>query len=299
MEIIRRDFEEPDRMAAQEEIIRAVIADPQYFLLRYCKDPRSLEGRYVNSDLMKEMFPVFRASKEAKNYFNLPVHNAAAALAAEQFSKVVRDTGNSEQIFMHFVTGTPGSGKTTAIQEHETLPKNVRGVYEGQLTDGSAVLKIQEALDAGLKPRITVVHTTAETAMDNAIYRYKTVGRGAGIAIISKILGDLPEGLRKIHEEYGNAVTLSIFDKRDQLNANILNGWRYLHLLESEGTHGHIKAKLSGYIEQIRGRLSVECYKQAMDLAPTLRRGNGPESSGVAGKSSSQQSKDGDRLPIS
>ena len=273
MDILHRDFKEPDRMAAQEEVIQAVMANPHIFLRQYCKDLRSFEGRYVNSDLMKETFPVYRASKESRNYFNAPVHNAAVALAAKQFSNVVQeDGGNPEQIVLHFVTGTPGSGKTTVIQEHGMLPKNVRGVYEGQLIGESAIFKIQEVLDAGLRPRISVVHATAETALDNTIYRFNLIGRGASISLIASILGDLPEGLSKIHEKFGNAVALDIFDKRDQLNVRILEGWEHLHVLQSEGTRERIKARLSEYLEAIRNKLSADCYDQAAGLSPAFRR---------------------------
>jgi hypothetical protein len=293
MDIVRRDFKEPDRMAAQEQFIQAVMADPQYFLNQYRIDLRTFEGRYVNSDLMKETFPLYRASKESRNYYNLPVHNAAAVLAEKQFFNVIHDCGNSEQIIMHFVTGTPGSGKTTVIQEYGILPDNVRGVYEGRLVDGSAIDKIQAALDAGLRPRISVVHTTPETALDNAINRFNLIGRGASIALIARILGDLPEGLQKIHKYYGDAVTLDIFDKRDQFNVKILDGWEHLHILQSEGAHGRIKTKLSEYLENIRGKLSADCYAQAAGLAPVLRRGDKAEPSGMVGESSSRQQADG------
>jgi hypothetical protein len=293
MNIVRRDFEESDRMAAQDQLIQAVMADPQYFLNQYRKDLRTFEGRYVNSDLMKETFPIYRASKESRNYYNLPVHNAAAVLAAKQFSSVIHDRGNSEQIVMHFVTGTPGSGKTTVIQEHGTLPDNVRGVYEGQLIDESAISKIQAALNAGLRPRISVVHTTLEIALDNTINRFNLVGRGASITLIAKILGNLPEGLQKIHKYYGDVVTLDIFDKRDQFNVKILEGWEHLHILQSEGAHERIKTKLSEYLENIRGKLSADCYAQAAGLSPVLRRGDTAEPSGLVGESSSQQRADG------
>ena len=216
------------------------------------------------------------------------MHNAAAVLAAKQFSSVVRDARNPERIVLHFVTGTPGSGKTTVIQENGMLPDNVRGVYEGQLVDESAIYKIQEALEAGLRPRISVVHTTAETALDNTINRFNLIGRGASMALIAKILGDLPEGLRRIHEKFSAAVTLDIFDKRDQLNVRIFKGWEHLHILESEGTRERIKTRLSEHLERIRGKLSADCYGQAAGFPPVLRGGNRTEPSGMADESSGQ-----------
>ena len=148
----------------------------------------------------------------------------------------------------------------------------MRGVYEGQLVDESAIAKIQEAIEAGLRPFIYVVHTTPETALDNTINRFNLIGRGASIALIAKILGDLPEGLHRIQKQFGNAVALDIFDKRDQFNVKILEGWEHLDILQSEGTRERIGTRLSEYLENIRAKLSADCYDQAAGRVPVLRR---------------------------
>ena len=89
--IIRRVFLQTDRAAVQEEIAQLVERDPEAFLAQYVADPRSFQGRYVNSDLMKETFAVYAESPEARNYYNVAVHNAAAVLASEQFRRAVRN----------------------------------------------------------------------------------------------------------------------------------------------------------------------------------------------------------------
>ena len=53
--IIRRKFSQQDREAVQEQVSRAVEADPERFLAAYRLDSRSFQGRYVNSDLMKDV----------------------------------------------------------------------------------------------------------------------------------------------------------------------------------------------------------------------------------------------------
>lgn len=43
-------------------------------------------GRYIASDMMKEVFADFRQSPANRNQFNNAVHNSAASLAAEHLS---------------------------------------------------------------------------------------------------------------------------------------------------------------------------------------------------------------------
>ena len=96
-------------------------------------DSLSFQGRYVNSDLMKEMFPEYSASKEHRNRYNLPVHNAAAVLAAEQFRAAIVDDSVPGRTNALFLTGVPGAGKTAAVLANRD--QDARIVYEGQLSE--------------------------------------------------------------------------------------------------------------------------------------------------------------------
>lgn len=300
-EITPRPFSDPLRTEAQAQLIQEVKTNPDLFLSAYCNDPRTFGGRYVNSDLMKEMFPVYSASPEARNYYNLPFHNAAAVLANAQFSHVVNEKNFPEQRIMRFVTGTPGAGKSTAITSEDTLPKHVRGVYEGQLAyPPSAMPKIREALKAGLQPQIVVVHTKPEIALHNSMFRYETVGRGASFNLIADILGKLPEGLEAIHKEFGNDVGLKIVDKREPHNPAILLGWNNLSLLQSEGTYEQIRTRLSEHLERIKDTISPGCYAQATGAAPEppARAGDRARGDDLAQHGDGGQQADGHRSGI-
>jgi hypothetical protein len=89
--IIRRKFSQADRGGVQELVCRAVEADPERFLAAYSLDSRSFQGRYVSSDLMKEMFTEHKMSKGHLNRYNFPVRNAAAVLAAAKFRAAIAD----------------------------------------------------------------------------------------------------------------------------------------------------------------------------------------------------------------
>lgn len=244
--------------------------DPERFLARYVQDPRSLRGRYVNSDLMKETFDDYRESKESRNRYNAPVHNAAAVLASEQYSRVVADYSEPDRDVAMFLTGVPGAGKTTYVLGAGDLPNNVHVLYEGQLASAAhAIPKIEEALEADLQPSITVVHIASEQALQNALYRFETEGRGASIEAMASIQGGLPGGLRAIRDHFGDEVELYIIDRRGKIGIE-LRGWQYLSELESEGDYEYIKRGLADILERERraGRISEEAYEQALGKAP-------------------------------
>jgi Zeta toxin len=268
--IVRREFSQRDREQAQERVAQEVEHSPELFLARYVKDPRSLGGRYVNSDLMKEMFEVYRASRESRNRYNTPVHNAAAVLASEQYRRSVSDNWDPGRDVAFFLTGIPGAGKTTSVLRRGELPEKVRVLYEGQFAAPKhAIAKIELAVAAGLRPAITVVHTPAESALQNTLRRFAIEGRGASVEAMASIQGRLPDGLRAVHDQFGDSVELLIVDRRGIMTKE-LYGWQHLSELESEGTYEQIKSRLTNILDGYRreGRIKEEAYEQAFGKVP-------------------------------
>jgi hypothetical protein len=198
--IIRRELSQPDRAAVQEQVCLAVEGDPERFLNAYRLDSRSFHGRYVNSDLMKEMFPDYNVSKAHRNRYNLPVHNAAAVLAAAQFRAAIADDFVLERTNALFLTGVPGAGKTTAVlNNREQFPQDARVVYERQLSDlVNANPKFEAALGRGLDVEIVAIHVLSEQALANTILRFEREGRGATIEAPEPNSGLLPTDLIRI-----------------------------------------------------------------------------------------------------
>ncbi len=111
LKVFRHSYPEVDRMEAQERAADAVERDPEPFLGAYQKLPASHDGRYICSDLFKETFPEFAASPEGRARYNNPLHNSAAALAAEQLQRQIRKSEPAEQDTVIFLTGVPGAGR--------------------------------------------------------------------------------------------------------------------------------------------------------------------------------------------
>lgn len=273
-----RDFNDQETKKVQLEAALSVKNNPEKHFATYLEKPQSFNGRYVCSDLFKETFDAYGGAahdeygRAARTKFNPAIHNSAAVLANEQFTRSINSKTNPEQDTVVFLTGSPGAGKTSSIMEGGALPDGVRVVYEGQLiNDKLAIEKIQASLEAGLKPLIIAVHTKPEQALDNTFKRFDNEGRGASIGVMADIQGKTPDSLEKIRNHFGDKVALKVVDRtKDFLNPQTFNGWEHLHILKSEGNHEQISERLTKYLEQARSdeRIIGECYKQAGGKSP-------------------------------
>ena len=272
METIQRiSFSDDFRNEVQDIVASAVETDPERFMRRYSALPQSFGGRFVNADLFKETFEQYAESKESRNLFNTPVHNAAAVLTSEQLRRTLQEKPESGRNEVILLTGSPGSGKTSTVLEKTRWPDKVHALYEGQLADPEvATAKVMQTLDAGFNPVIVVAHTTPEQALDNALTRFDESGRGASIMAIARIQGGLPNGLRAVHHIFGDGVELRIWDRRIFDEPKLYRGWEHIPVLESEGNHEHIRHRLTQHLELRRTSLTESAYRQAAGLAPTV-----------------------------
>lgn len=239
-------------------------------LQAYNSDPRSFGGRYVSADLFKETFALYAASKEARNRYNGPTHNAAAVLSAAQFRRQLARTDEPGRRDAVFLTGIPGAGKTSSVLV-AGFPESARLVFEGQMIRADASIpKLRQALNAGLRPVVVAVHALPEDALRNTLRRFDEEGRGASINVMADIQGGTPAGLAAVRDQLGHAVELRIFDVRNRAQPLELKGWDNLYILESEGNRDRIEYRLRAELDRLRaaGRLGEEAERQALGRAP-------------------------------
>ena len=274
LHINQSEYAHADRQAVQLKAIHEVMNNTDALVARYRELEDAKGGRYVGADLVKELFDDYNQSREARNRYNAPVHSSAAALAGRLFEQAVTENAQPGRDRVAFLTGSPGAGKTTAVMREGGVSEKYAVVYEGQMfRPEQSFQKLDAAIARGLKPEIIAVHPRPESALENTFQRFDYVGRGASINVMSQIQGELAEGLRLIHEKYGNAVELKIHDTREVAqtgNAVRLKGWQHLPVLQSEGTRDEIKDRLAAELERHRraGTITDACYRQAAGHAP-------------------------------
>lgn len=267
--ILRRELKEPERIAVQEAVARAVESNPEIFIERFKALPQSFGGRFISSDTFKETFDQYRESNTSRNLYNAATHNSAAVLASEQLRRILAEPAEPGKKEVILLTGIPGAGKTSSVLEKGTLPRHTHAIYEGQLAHPEvAVAKSRQILDAGMRPVIFAVHTVPEKALDNTLLRFNEIGRGASIFVMATIQGGLPSGLAAVRDRFGDAVELVIVDRRIFSEPKVLKGWENLHVLQSEGNLEQIKQRLGQHLEQQRDRIAENAYRQASGLAP-------------------------------
>lgn len=259
-----------EKLKVQAAVIDRAKKDGQKIIDQYKQHPSTFDGRYICSDMFKEMFPEFSQSPATRNKFNNAVHNTAATLAAEHFKQTMRQTGAEGQDTVIFLTGSPGAGKTSSVVSNMQLPANVKAVYEGQLvnaTDKSTLDKFQQAINSGAKIEVIAVHALPENALENTFKRFNDPndGRGASIGTMARIQGNTAEGLEKLHDFFGDRINLRVLDVRQQGNAVPLKGWQHLNVLKSEGNEHDIKQRLEKHLLKHwqQGAITNECFEQA------------------------------------
>ena len=118
-----------------------------------------------------------------------------------------------------------------------------------------------------------MVHPLPEYALNNTFKRFREFGRGAAIETRANIQGGLPDCLVAVHDRFGEAVGLVVYDFRDPLRRSKLVGWDNLPVLRSEGTREQIRDRLLAEFERARGQGLVpsDAARQALGETSDVR----------------------------
>lgn len=263
-----RDFGNNEYLSSvQDEAIRFATEQTDEILSLYSQHADTEGGRYVCADTFKELFPAFE-NKEDRATVNNAIHNSAAVLSSTQFDEVLkRDEPQKKEVI--FVTGIPGSGKTSTVK-NMMMQDTTKLLFEGQLArPQSAFRKIEQCLERNLEVTIVAVSMRAERASDNTYKRFNEYGRGASIGIMADIQANLPDGLKQIRDKFGDAV--KIVGINQDRNSEFIDKFDDVIKMLSLGSQEQILGRLAEKIQSDfdSGKISRECFNQAkgsMDL---------------------------------
>lgn len=263
-------FEDYGRIAIESRAITQVEFASNKLIAKYKTLPQSLNGRYINSDLFKELFPDYATSPMHRTLSNVPIHNSAAVLSNALFREQVKNNPNKKVLFL---TGAPGSGKSTLVNASHDLLRDYQVIYEGQLSVyDQAKEKLCYCLEHSCKVTILALHRKPEKNLEHTLLRFSAMGRGASLAVISNIQGLLGPSLKKLYEEFANKINFYIFDLRDN-HVRLTTGNDAISILSEEGNRETIYAKLRQTLETWynEGKISNAAYRDALGRSPAVR----------------------------
>lgn len=258
-EIIKKENQSKEMQQIEELFINSAVFHTDDHILKYLSYDSSLGGRYINSDLFKETFPMYAESVESRNKYHFIVHNSSAVLAKELFLRVVKSKDIKKCIF---VGGIPGSGKSYFVQSlisADVIADDVM-IYDGNLSAPSIMEDIATALDKGKEVSIVIINPTLELSQRNIINRCNEVGRDISFRAVATIGSGLAKRLKEIHQQFPN-IPLTIYDKQNNFDVNCLVGWKYLSLLD-KGNYDEIMSQLTDVHEKIMVELSNKSLAQ-------------------------------------
>ena len=261
-EIRKIDYSNNPKLAEiQKKEIQRAKNETDLILQDYNEHPDTMQGRYICSDTFKELSPYFE-NKENRAIINDVIHNTCAVLAATQFEEVLKrnEPNKTEAVF---ITGIPGAGKTTSVKKFMEKP-NTKLIFEGQLANPTPTIpKIEQCLNKGLNVTIAVVHINPEKALENTFKRFNEYGRGGSIEVMSNIQGNLPNGLKKLKEHFGDKIKMIAIDRN---NGNkILQDKKEIENLINIGSKDEIFKRLKTKLDKDyeAGQISQDCFNQA------------------------------------
>ncbi|MBO6195047.1 MAG: zeta toxin family protein [Bacilli bacterium] len=215
----------------QDYFIKLASEHTDECIEKYKNLEQSFGGRYVCSDLFKEIFPLYNSDRNSRNLFISAVHNSSACLANEQFQRLAKDESISDCVFL---TGIPGAGKSffiESLRESGELKENMV-IYEGDINSLDTIRqKINVMQENGKKVHIIVVNPTIELAYKNACKRLEIVGRGASKKTIARIASGIPGALQTLNIEFKD-LDIGIYDKKTNTDIKSYVGIENLDLLD-------------------------------------------------------------------
>lgn len=220
--IRKKGFIEGTKEAKVEEYcIEMASCYTDELLKKYSTLAESRDGRYINSDLMKMIFPFYAKKIENRRLYNMSISNTSAVLTNEAYERAIRN-GNVKKCI--YITGPYGAGKSYFTQslfendKEDKLKDSI--VYEGSITPPAFEEKIQFAIEHGVEVFIIALNPTLELSIKNIKERANRIGRDVEKKEVLDKFSNFYTYMKQIIEKFGN-ITFGIYNKKSNEDIKI------------------------------------------------------------------------------
>ena len=267
--IRKKGFAPGSQEARYEELYITAASKYTDLILKYYQMLESArDGRYINSDLMKMVFPKYKRDLEHRSRFNMSITNSAAVLTNEAFERAMRRDDIHRCIF---VVGPYGAGKSWFAQslfendQYNLLNGGV--IYEGSITPPAFEKKIEYAMQHNVIPDIIALNPTLELSMRNIRIRAKQIGRDVTKEeVVNKFYG-FHSQLRDLLEKFPD-ISCVIYNKEVNEEFNIestsvaLQHFGFESIEDVERAYDLIKSKLDREQQQSQSGNNVDYERE-------------------------------------
>ena len=166
----------------------------------------------ISSDAARELLPGYSTRDERAN--NSYALSPASGRIAEEVWAHLRVVGPSaERYVATFLTGSPGSGKTSSVLEVQEESR-VAIISEGMMDHfDMSVARIQGAIDAGFVSTLRLVFVDdPRVTIRRAVARAMEFGRPVSVRHMARLYVDIPRNVLRLSEYFGSDLGLAVFD---------------------------------------------------------------------------------------
>lgn len=173
---------QPVDRVIENRLAEKLSADFDAAVAEYSARPDAMGGRVLNTDIARELSPDYLADRTR----SAAVHEPASWFIKQLYARKLAEIKPGYGVL--FSSGGTGAGKTTAIDQFQ-LADRAAFVYDTNMnTLGSAVQKIQQALDAGATVRIVhvqrdPVEALVQGALTRAMRQEREFGTGRTVPL--------------------------------------------------------------------------------------------------------------------
>lgn len=211
----------PEHQQVQQEFAAQLKADPEKALQTYSLVPGTMGGKLLDTDLMRELSPSYRADRSLAPAVHEPSSAATKSAYAYMLAKPPKP---GEQPVVVVLGGGPGVGKSTAIDALGPLKDQAQIIYDTNLAKVPRAIEIiQQARDAGKAVVVPwVMRDPLEAFQAGALQRSESrMSRpGGGRTVLADTAAGLMVGSRNsiepVMEHFKNApdVSFQLMDNR-------------------------------------------------------------------------------------
>ena len=166
----------------------------------------------ISSDAARELLPSYSTPTE-RMANTLSLSPASSVLAQEIWDRTLRARSNPARYVVEFLTGSPGSGKTSSFIEVEA-GSPIAIIREGMMDHFAlSAANIQQAIDAGFVPVLQLVFVSdPRITIRRAVARAMEHGRTVPVSQMARLYLEIPANVERLRQHFGDQLGMKVYN---------------------------------------------------------------------------------------